>query len=131
MSAQVTAFVALLALDSRRMEEGRLDIAPCARIASLASDQDQATAPEDDGHYHSLSEYGLPLPDDSLRGAGATMDGVRGGGASRLGLTQALQWYMAHVHAPMLALQSVQVAVLALFGGIFLFSAALLPRTSV
>jgi len=128
---QVTAFVALLALDARRMEEGRLDIAPCARISSLATTPDQATVPEEDGHYHSLSEYGLPSPDNSLRGGSAAMDSVRGGGASRLGLTQALQWYMANVHAPLLALPVVQVAILALFGGMFLLSAALLPRTSV
>ena len=113
------------------MEEGRLDIAPCARISSLATTPDQATVPEEDGHYHSLSEYGLPSPDNSLRGGSAAMDSVRGGGASRLGLTQALQWYMANVHAPLLALPVVQVAILALFGGMFLSSAALMPRTSV
>lgn len=34
---QVTAFVALLALDQRRVEAGRLDIAPCARLPALLS----------------------------------------------------------------------------------------------
>lgn len=37
MGAQVTAFVAMLALDAARVEEGRLDLLPLLRLPSLLS----------------------------------------------------------------------------------------------
>jgi Niemann-Pick C1 protein len=56
---QVTAFVALLALDTRRIEQGRLDCAPCVRVPyldaagqwvhdALSSDDDEGGGDEDD-----------------------------------------------------------------------------------
>ena len=105
----MTAFVALLALDARRIEEGRLDIAPCARVAALSASAAQPPVPENDGHFHSLSEYGLPAPDEVAGAGAAGTDGCGGRRLHRLGLTDALQWYMANVHAPLLSLPVVQV----------------------
>ncbi|EFN58463.1 hypothetical protein CHLNCDRAFT_6284, partial [Chlorella variabilis] len=90
---QVTAFVALLALDARRLEQGRYDCMPWVRWG-------------------------------------------RGGQAlwswrydtRYVGVSSALRSYMRRVHAPLLARPAVKAAVLALFGGMFLLSCALLPR---
>lgn len=76
---QVTAFVALLALDQRRVKAGRLDVAPCARLPSLLSSlatkapSVASAAAEDDGPpasgYQSLADRGFGGGDDpSLRG---------------------------------------------------------------
>jgi len=76
---QVTAFVALLALDQRRVEAGRLDVAPCARLpallSSLAAAKTHVAAEAAEGDqqpasgYQSLADRGFGGGDDpSLRG---------------------------------------------------------------
>jgi hypothetical protein len=45
-----------------------------------------------------------------------------------VGVGPALRAYMRHVHAPLLRRPAVKAGVLALFGGVFLLSCALLPR---
>ena len=131
---QVTAFVSLLALDTERIAEGRLDCAPCMRApaaAQLSWDMDDDPPPAaENGGYQSLADYGLP----SIGGARTGSSALSGGGAAPgegLGLQAALKWYIARVHAPALMKPAMQVAVLALFLGAAALSAAVLPRISV
>ena len=127
--------MALLALDTRRIAEGRLDVAPCVRApasAQLSWDLDDDAPPAQNGGYQSLADYGLPGVGAGSGGhasSGALGSGGRAG--EGLGLQSALKWYMARVHAPALMVPAVQAAVLALFIGAAALSAALLPRTSV
>ena len=132
----MTAFVALLALDTRRIAEGRLDCAPCVRApasAQLSWDLDDDPPPAQNGGYQSLADYGLPGVGGGSAGRAnsGTIGGGGGGGGEGLGLQAALKWYMARVHAPTLMVPAVQAAVLAVFIGAAVLSAALLPRTSV
>ena len=132
----MTAFVALLALDTRRVAEGRLDCAPCVRspaAAQLSWDIDEdSPPPAENGGYQSLADYGLPSVGGGSGGrAGSSALVGNGSGGEGLGLQAALQWYIAHVHAPALLKPAVQLAVLALFLGLAALSAAMLPRTSV
>lgn len=46
------------------------------------------------------------------------------------GVSRALQWFMAEVHAPLLLKPAVQAVVLVIFLGLFLLSCAALPRVS-
>lgn len=75
----------------------------CSRLALAAT----YTTPE----CHMLSNPTLPADD-----------------ARYVGVSQALRSYMRRVHAPLLRRPAVKAAVLAVFGGIFLFSCAALPR---
>ena len=46
------------------------------------------------------------------------------------GVSRALQWFMAEVHAPLLLKPAVQAAVLVIFLALFLLGCAALPRIS-
>ncbi len=131
---QVTAFVALLALDTERIAEGRLDCAPCVCAPAAAQlswdmDDDPPPAAAENGGYQSLADYGLPSVGGARTGSSALSSGAAAG--EGLGLQAALKWYIARVHAPALMRPAVQVAVLALFLGAAALSAAVLPRISV
>jgi hypothetical protein len=62
----VTAFVALLALDQRRVEAGRLDLAPCARLPALLSLARKASPAARSQHPHPAPS--LTLSDQQLQG---------------------------------------------------------------
>ena len=125
--------MALLALDTERIAEGRLDCAPCLRApaaAQLSWDMDDDSPPAaENGGYQSLADYGLPSVGGARTGSSALPGGVTGG--EGLGLQAVLKWYIARVHAPALMKPAVQAAVLALFLGAAALSAAVLPRLSV
>ncbi len=76
--AQVTAFVALLALDTRRLEQRRIDCLPCLRIPYL---DEEGTWVHDD---LSEDDADTPLYDSYPAASGASPgdagDGVRGSG---------------------------------------------------
>ena len=128
--------MALLALDTERIAEGRMDCAPCVRAPAAAQlswdmDDDPPPAAAENGGYQSLADYGLPSIGGARTASRALpLSGATGGGEG-LGLQAALKWYIARVHAPALMKPAVQVAVLALFVGAAAFSAAVLPRISV
>ena len=63
---------------------------------------------------------GSELPGEAAHGAAAE--------EGRLGVTQGLRWYMRFVHVPLLRLPAVKAGVLAAFAGLFMLSAAMLPR---
>ncbi|KAI3436838.1 hypothetical protein D9Q98_006248 [Chlorella vulgaris] len=152
---QVTAFVALLALDTHRLEQGRYDCWPCLRAQGqplYESDYEEqygtgtgtgahapaaaATRGGGGGAPSSAAALGVEVDEIeeeveaeyghsysySRRGAHAGDD------AAYCGIAPALRRYMRQVHAPLLARPWVKAAVLALFGGLFLLSCALLPR---
>jgi Niemann-Pick C1 protein len=134
---QVTAFVALLALDQRRVEGGRLDMAPCARLPALLSLARKAPAavqsavgsevpPPPPSGYQSLADRGLNGGDEPFASAGC----AGGEAADEWSLAATLQKYMARVHAPALMKRGAQGIVLAVFITTFLTSFAMQFRVS-
>lgn len=127
-AAQVTAFVALLALDERRIAAGRVDCAPYIKMALPRSGSES-----DGGSYG----YGS-LESDDEDVIFATTRSIHVGNSeagvwSRLevySMSNALRAYMSKVHAPLLLKPLVQCAVLAAFSGLFLASLATLPQVS-
>lgn len=72
----------------------------------------------------------LPYGDEGPS-MGSELPGEASHGAAeegRLGVSQGLRWYMRSVHVPLLRLPAVKAGVLALFAGLFMLSAAMLPR---
>ncbi|KAL4457923.1 hypothetical protein ABPG75_012788 [Micractinium tetrahymenae] len=122
---QITAFVALLTLDSRRIEQGRYDCWPWSRAWGqplYGSDYEALYGGAGDGEIEEVEEeveaayghaYGGPHPEEDER---------------HWGVSQALRSYMRRVHAPLLRRPAAKAAVLALFVGAFLLSCAMLPR---
>jgi Niemann-Pick C1 protein len=155
---QVTVFVALLVLDTKRMEQQRLDCAPCVRVPMLDTqghwvypDLSEDEGDEDlEGVYYppqsqlldSLGGHSSGAEDDYVPVAAAGPGGGgRGGGHPRFGevhipgerpsLQLLLQTYMERLHAPLLMKPLVQVLVLALFTTSLFVSLAVIPRLSV
>eukprot|EP00887_Chlorella_sp_A99_P002624 scaffold6.g2624.t1 len=142
---QVTAFVALLALDTARVAGGRLDCLPWRRVgrahgAPLYGSelgelteglQEESQEGEEYGELEATYGHGYSQSGGGA-GAGSAWWGGAGeaGGApaGRIGVAQALQWYMRRVHAPLLRRPAAKAAVLAAFAGLFLVCAAALPR---
>ncbi|PRW56197.1 Niemann-Pick C1 [Chlorella sorokiniana] len=130
---QVTAFVALLALDTRRLEQGRFDCWPWRRARG---------APLYDSDFEGMygGSAGAPLLGDSEADGvdeaqeeveatfGHAFHAEQPDDSRYVGVSQALRTYMRRVHAPLLRRPAVKAAVLAVFGGIFLLSCACLPR---
>jgi hypothetical protein len=124
---QVTAFVALLALDAKRIEEGRLDCLPCVRLDQLARGWrgvPSGVAADGSGVSADGSGSGGPARERGVHGDAAPEPRTQ----RSWGLPVALEWYMREVHAPLLQRPAVQAAALALFTGLLLLSLAALPR---
>ncbi|KAK9823955.1 hypothetical protein WJX72_006638 [[Myrmecia] bisecta] len=125
---QVTAFVALLALDTQRTEQGRLDIAPCIQLTpeQVATNHTKDARPRD-GDRHDMgygSDYGSERDSEGSQELGDPAS------KEPISITSGLKWYMANVHAPLLQRPAMQVGVLAVFCGAFLLSLAALPHLS-
>ncbi|KAF6262418.1 multidrug efflux transporter AcrB transmembrane domain-containing protein [Scenedesmus sp. NREL 46B-D3] len=104
---QVTVFMALLVLDSRRLQQSRLDCLPCVRVP-----------------YRDT--YGHWVYDDAPCGC-LTVVPVWHPAL----LLASLQAYMERVHAPLLMQPLVQVLVVALFVTGLFVAGALIPRLEV
>jgi len=137
---QVTAFVAMLALDAARVEEGRLDLLPLLRLPSLLSfTARKPSAPGSDGEGESVSGYqsladtgfgGDPAGDHSGRCDNGWPRHLGRDSAGEWGLGAALQAYMERIHVPLLGRREVQGVVLVLFTTSLLCGLGMLPRLS-
>lgn len=124
---QVTMFVAFLSLDLKRMEAGRLDLAPCITAQQICklTGKGKTLSPQEERDYgglNGLEEDGEEVPrlEASFK---VPLSGVS--------LQGALQWYMEHVHAPWLMKGAVQLGVLLLtLTGLFLSFSAI-PKLTV
>ncbi|CAL8466999.1 g6535 [Coccomyxa elongata] len=133
---QVTAFVALLALDARRIRERRLDVAPCIQLparflGAAAASRSGDVSTSEEPLLSADGEDQVPVSTNgaaSSTSAGTGMEEKVAQGA--WGVSRALQWFMAEVHAPLLLKPAVQAVVLVIFLGLFLLSCAALPRIS-
>ncbi len=112
---QTSAFVVLLALDEHRIQQHRLDLAPCIQLPQ-----------------HSKTDAAQQAGDSAKRLAdGSDPEGAAEASAqcpSSWGVGPGLQWYMREVHAPLLERPAVQGGVLLAFFSLFMLSLAALPH---